>query len=125
MRTSLKILAALAALAAMTGVTQAATVTMNVNSGAGPSGEDVCDFVMTLAPADGDFLNAEIVVVMAGATIQDPSPMSTTGGTAMPMDTWVSTPYDQMYGLGATIVYDAYKPMPPNNCLTTTMAQLP
>ena len=113
MRTGMKILVALALVAGIAGVSQAATVDMTITPGAGPGGEDVCNFVMTLAPADGDFLNAEIVVTMDAATIQDPVPMTTAGGTAMGNDTWVSTPYDQLYGTGTSVIYDAYNPMPP------------
>ena len=100
-------------------------VEMVKTAGAGPGGEDVYDFILSFGPNDGEFSNARLIVEMEGAVIQDPEPISTHGGPEpVPMDTWVNTVFDYAYGTGTTVVYNAYKPVPPPPMDTPPVALL-
>lgn len=117
MKTTMKIAAVMVVVGAMAGLAGAEVlVTMNKAAVTGPGGEDVYDFFLTLGgPADGEFTNARLAVEMDAATIQDPAPMDTTGGAdPVPMDTWVNTVYGHYYGMTTSVIYNTYKPLPPD-----------
>ena len=115
MKTTMKIAAVMVVVGAMAGLASAEVlVTMNKAAVTGPGGEDVYDFFLTLGgPADGEFTNARLAVEMDAATIQDPTPSSTTGGSAVLMDTWVNTVFDYHFDTGTTVIYNAYDPVSP------------
>ena len=117
MKTTMKIAVVMVVVGAMASLASAEVlVTMNKAAVTGPGGEDVYDFILTFGPADGEFSNARLVVEMDAATIQDPTPMATTGGAEpVPMDTWVNTVYGYHYASMVTsVIYNVYRPLPPD-----------
>ena len=110
----MKIAAVMVVVGVVTGLAGAdVVVNMTKTAAAGPGGEDVYDFILTLGAADGDFTNAKLVVQMDTATIQDPTPGSTTGGSAAPMDTWVNTVFGYYFDTVTSVIYNAYDPVSP------------
>ncbi len=115
MKTTMKIAVVMVLVGAMAGLASASVVvTMNKAVVTGPGGEDVYDFTLTFAPADGEFTNAKLVVTMDAATIRDPLTSTVRGGTAKPVDTWVNTVVDSAYDMGTTVIFNTYKPLFPN-----------
>ena len=114
MKTTMKIAVVMVVVGAMTSLAGAdVAVNMTRTAGGGTGGEDVYDFILTFDSADGEFTNARLAVQMDAATIQDPAPGDTTGGSAVSVDTWVSTVFDYHFDTGTSMIYNAYDPVSP------------